>query len=104
MNLLLSPPSRGAWIEIENNDRVKDYTIKSPPSRGAWIEITRPGEAARSRPGRPPRGGRGLKSALCQHIVEICESPPSQGAWIEISYLPLTSGESLVAPLAGGVD
>ena len=45
-----------------------------------------------------------MKSALCQHIVEICESPPSQGAWIEISYLPLTSGESLVAPLAGGVD
>ena len=36
-----SPPSRGAWIEIENNDRVKDYTIKSPPSRGAWIEIRR---------------------------------------------------------------
>ena len=35
-----SPPSRGAWIEIEalNNNTV---VMTSPPSRGAWIEIRR---------------------------------------------------------------
>ena len=34
----MSPPSRGAWIEIKIPlDRVK--TNLSPPSRGAWIEI-----------------------------------------------------------------
>ena len=35
---LMSPPSRGAWIEIilpESMVRVAE----SPPSRGAWIEI-----------------------------------------------------------------
>ena len=34
----MSPPSRGAWIEIEalNNNTV---VMTSPPSRGAWIEI-----------------------------------------------------------------
>ena len=34
----LSPPSRGAWIEITG--RYEGYlTPPSPPSRGAWIEI-----------------------------------------------------------------
>ena len=32
------------------------------------------------------------------------ESPPSRGAWIEIMGLEGSDGESLVAPLAGGVD
>ena len=35
----VSPPSRGAWIEISvfTHDLLKYW--KSPPSRGAWIEI-----------------------------------------------------------------
>ena len=33
-----SPPSRGAWIEIDMVLFVK-RTAQSPPSRGAWIEI-----------------------------------------------------------------
>ena len=34
----MSPPSRGAWIEIVILIYCK-LTQKSPPSRGAWIEI-----------------------------------------------------------------
>ena len=57
-----SPPSRGAWIEmlcmvIYN----KDFCV-SPPSRGAWIEIGHDCPMQHSVAGRPPRGGRGLKS------------------------------------------
>ena len=33
----------------------------SPPSRGAWIEICRQLRRRQSRGRRPPRGGRGLK-------------------------------------------
>ena len=35
---MLSPPSRGAWIEIRG--LLANYAgALSPPSRGAWIEI-----------------------------------------------------------------
>ena len=34
----MSPPSRGAWIEIFAIPRYRLYE-GSPPSRGAWIEI-----------------------------------------------------------------
>ena len=36
--LCSSPPSRGAWIEIQS--MLTNYENgKSPPSRGAWIEM-----------------------------------------------------------------
>ena len=36
--IVLSPPSRGAWIEILWQGQQYLYD-RSPPSRGAWIEI-----------------------------------------------------------------
>ena len=77
--------------------------------------------------GRPPRGGRGLKSKMATILsqaalsppsrgawIEICSSPrvlargmtspPSRGAWIEIMYDGMSCGHIAVAPLAGGVD
>ena len=36
----MSPPSRGAWIEITWRMDNGWYYL-SPPSRGAWIEIAR---------------------------------------------------------------
>ncbi len=36
----MSPPSRGAWIEISSFDSAIGEAGQSPPSRGAWIEIT----------------------------------------------------------------
>ena len=35
----VSPPSRGAWIEIGNLAALTHIRKESPPSRGAWIEI-----------------------------------------------------------------
>ena len=37
---MMSPPSRGAWIEI-SIIKLFDKLLSSPPSRGAWIEILR---------------------------------------------------------------
>ena len=37
-SLLLSRPSRGAWIEIEFQG-IMPVRGKSRPSRGAWIEM-----------------------------------------------------------------
>ena len=54
--------------------------------------------------GRPPRGGRGLKSALSQFIPHRSLSPPSRGAWIEIHDNSFLRVKLAVAPLAGGVD
>ena len=79
---LLSPPSRGAWIEIGVISTVWSSAPLSPPSRGAWIEI--------------PVG----------HILLVCQvlSPPSRGAWIEMPNCAPVTGLIGVAPLAGGVD
>ena len=75
-----SPPSRAAWIEIEDVYRpVKKE--ESPPSRAAWIEII---------------DYKPLRSAA--------KSPPSRAAWIEI-LLPLWGLAVLsVAAFTGGVD
>ena len=64
INALVSPPSRGAWIEIPVVGDHRGKQALSPPSRGAWIEIMR--FLPTIQPFcwcRPPRGGRGLKSA-----------------------------------------
>ena len=76
-----SPPSRGAWIEMQTYAPC-GCEARSPPSRGAWIEI------------RPLR----------RRIVHPLSSPPSRGAWIEITPAVCTIGVTSVAPLAGGVD
>ena len=59
--VILSHPSRGAWIEIKDGG-VALKSAQSHPSRGAWIEISR------TRSGKTVTG----------------ESHPSRGAWIEI--------------------
>ena len=76
-----SPPSRGAWIEIAILQAICDF-LMSPPSRGAWIEIRRSLAVSSVGPGRPPRGGRGLKSFRLGDLGK----------------------HGVVAPLAGGVD
>ena len=39
-------------------------TDMSPPARGAWIEMPLTGRGSGSRSRRPPHGGRGLKSLI----------------------------------------
>ena len=72
----LSPPSRGAWIEI----MVVRYLVAlraSPPSRGAWIEIRSFSPNISSPCCRPPRGGRGLKYIifLPALLAYLCRPP-----------------------------
>ena len=79
--MLVSPPSRGAWIEIAVDWLTKITLFKSPPSRGAWIEIQ-----------------------VRDDFINLPPSPPSRGAWIEmIRFSSMVTG-LWVAPLAGGVD
>ena len=122
----MSPPSRGAWIEIESDKGPTCVSVvapprggrglksvelwkiskktKSPPSRGAWIEMILIDVASIMSYRRPPRGGRGLKFNSPHTGIGDGVSPPSRGAWIEIEgvHRPCTTGA--VAPLAGGVD
>ena len=77
---MLSPPSRGAWIEIFLY-LYANLVKRSPPSRGAWIEIN-----------------------FTPHVGDVVRSPPSRGAWIEILFGIWLERRLWVAPLAGGVD
>ena len=77
---ITSPPSRVAWIEIDEEKEAID-AFWSPPSRVAWIEITE------GIPGNPNKA-----------------SPPSRVAWIEITYTLTLLLKIEVAALTGGVD
>ena len=56
-----SRPSRGAWIEIYLISEQSNRQRRSRPSRGAWIEIKNIVGAAAPTIRRAPRGARGLK-------------------------------------------
>ena len=86
---------------------VADITMgiePSPPSRGAWIEMSLFSRGSTTGSGRPPRGGRGLKSGYGTSAGFCPPSPPSRGAWIEIASAAGHLTRTGVAPLAGGVD
>ena len=63
-SLLLSRPSRGAWIEICISDERIRRTCQSRPSRGAWIEMEIGARCRFYHFSRAPRGARGLKYTL----------------------------------------
>ena len=72
----------------------------SPPSRGAWIEIPCCHIASIVSKSRPPHGGRGLKFHLGLALQGRPWSPPSRGAWIEISAIWRKYHHALSPPLA----
>ncbi len=80
--LVKSPPTRGAWIEMYDPPPLTGGYYLSPPTRGAWIEIIYHGRKVSEILSRPPHGGRGLK------FDEVRQNP----------------GEMNVAPHTGGVD
>ena len=59
--IIMSPPARGAWIEMMYDLDVMQAGQTSPPARGAWIEI-----------------------CLLSHTHSAILSLPARGAWIEI--------------------
>ena len=52
----MSPPSRGAWIEMAVR-KEETHEETSPPSRGAWIEIVQMTEIVKSSSVAPLAGG-----------------------------------------------
>ena len=84
LDVMLSLPSRGAWIEMTwaPNGWITSWSL---PSRGAWIEIVTWKAPVRPRTGRSPHGERGLKSWLEDPGRIYYQSLPSRGAWIEIT-------------------
>ena len=78
--------------------------LPSPPSRGAWIEIQRVRILTWYPRRRPPRGGRGLKSLYIMALIRADGVAPLAGAWIEMSVSAHIQFLIVVAPLAGGVD
>ena len=54
---LLSPPTRGAWIEtVEARAKIVEETM-SPPTRGAWIETVSASPKPSPRQVAPHTGG-----------------------------------------------
>ena len=98
----MSPPARGAWIEIRAGRNMRRRPPRSPPARGAWIEIQNSFGGAWSVYGRPPHGGRGLKSLSPRTAHYGKGSPPARGAWIEISHPCSPCCKSLSRPPHGG--
>ena len=82
-----------------------DLGVVSPPSRGAWIEIIRNVNKWKSAIRRPPRGGRGLKSAVRTGCASGSASrPPRGGRGLKYQQRGTRDPRQRVAPLAGGVD
>ena len=57
---LSRPPRGGRGLKCVTVG-IQVPVLMSPPSRGAWIEIRLTDQGADEIGGRPPRGGRGLK-------------------------------------------
>ena len=62
------PPRGGRGLKYHNSTSL-EVVNGSPPSRGAWIEMERIITRSELIFRRPPRGGRGLKFALCLLVV-----------------------------------
>ena len=77
---------------------------RSPSSRRAWIEIFERAQQPITAPGRPPRGGRGLKWIGMTLWSTLSPSPSSRRAWIEIQQAGPGPVLPRVALLAEGVD
>ena len=104
---LVSPPSRGAWIEISGvgghqagaagvaplaggrglkseKPKGKNSSKQSPPSRGRGLKFHL-GLALQGRPWSPPSRGAWIEIRIGMVARRPLVSPPSRGAWIEIS-------------------
>ena len=97
-----SPPTRGAWIEIEGAHGVHLQGQGRPPHGGRGLKWYNGDEVIIWDTRRPPHGGRGLKSrARCLGGMG-CPSPPTRGAWIEIIFFSSAPARSGRRPPHGG--
>ena len=99
--LLGRPPRGGRGLKFFFLSLVLVRQV-SPPSRGAWIEIAAPATQMRVQYGRPPRGGRGLKYLVhAGHVNRELGRPPRGGRGLKLSAI--VDGEMLKCrPPRGG--
>ena len=105
--LLLSPPTRVAWIETPVSPRgIEKFNVathtggvdrnhlfpvhlyhlfRSPPTRVAWIE-TAAGGSGLVPPPSPPTRVAWIETCQRQHAYTPPQSPPTRVAWIETVY------------------
>ena len=60
------------------------FGIRSSSTRGTWIEIEAETPVVSTSAGRPPHGGRGLKSQSRLFVVGSSLSSSTRGTWIEM--------------------
>ena len=102
--LVVSHPTRGAWIEMILYQRLSSL-YSSHPTRGAWIEIsvTSFGRCIIAM-SHPTRGAWiEIRSILFGRWF-LRPSHPTRGAWIEIWERPELPALPAVAPYPGCVD
>ena len=78
--------------------------LLSLPTRGAWIEMQDVENSRRITDGRSPCGERGLKYRIHKNGLSSFKSLPMRGAWIEMILAILFRSWLTVAPHAGSVD
>ena len=81
----LSPPSRGAWIEILGEETADHAVVSRPPRGGRGLKFRAViGDTAQAR--RPPRGGRGLKSSDTVVSYSDLRRPPRGGRGLKYTW------------------
>ena len=78
--------------------------LESPSPRRAWIEIEAKVLGVTATPGRPPHGGRGLKSLFGYPFVGVPCRPPHGGRGLKLLILICIIIFSTVALPTEGVD
>ena len=68
---------------------IRDHLGKMgrPPHGGRGLKSKGEQGATGEQGGRPPHGGRGLKYYRCGEVNACGVSPPARGAWIEIKWV-----------------
>ena len=95
-----SLPTRGAWIEIGESEKVRHRAEGRSPRGERGLKSRRENRTT-SRPCRSPRGERGLKFEHDALRADGIRSLPTRGAWIEILKSRTSSMRFLSLPTRG---
>ena len=98
----MSPPARGAWIEISRSLCEPASPASRPPHGGRGLKCSISSAISGSYASRPPHGGRGLKFRRRRSRVYSQRSPPARGAWIEITVAGVPASRVVASPPARG--
>ncbi len=97
-----SSPARGTWVEMDAITGCSPM-LASSPARGTWVEISGSLHFGHETTGRPPHGGRGLKSGHKTVSDRRHWSSPARGTWVEIGEIVKSPERVNVVPRTGDV-